>query len=692
MIIFATLKISLFKTSIMKFLKLLFVATLATGISTAAIAQSKLTAKADEEFANGGFNQAAKDYQLALPSVKELDEKGRILFQVGECNRLQTNYAASYEWYEKAITAQYYKANPEVYYNYGLALQVNEKFEEAQVQFNKYIEKGGEKSKANQHIQACKDGAEKKVTKTRLIVENLAEMNSPFFDYALNFSSKKGDQMVFTSSRQAANGAIEDPKTGESFVDIFFSDRDKKGKFSVPQPIAGSVNTASHEGIATFSKDYGTMFYTLCEYRGEERLACDILMSEGGAKGWSAPQPMNLIDRTADDTSMIGQPCLTPDEKFLIFSSDMPGGKGGRDLWYVTMNLKAGTWGKATNLGSVNTSGDEMFPTMTEDGTLYFASNGHSGLGGLDIFKAEKTGEMTFGTPANMGFPINSSSDDFYLVIDKFNQQVKFAGYFTSNRPGGKGKDDLYSFREPAMEFALIGNVYDYDTGAPIQDAKVIILGSDGNTTSLSSDPNGGFSADKDKIKGNINYTVEISKDGYIGTGDKFTTVGLKESTTFAKEYFIKFIVKEKAYDMPEVRYDFSKAELQVNNEVNSKDSLNYLYDLLVKYPTWVIQLESHTDARGSDAANMTLSQGRAQSCVDYLVKEKGIPADRIIAKGKGETEPRALDKSFGNLPKGTVLTEAFINALPTKEEQEFAHQLNRRTIFKIVATDYKAK
>jgi peptidoglycan-associated lipoprotein len=277
--------------------------------------------------------------------------------------------------------------------------------------------------------------------------------------------------------------------------------------------------------------------------------------------------------------------------------------------------------------------------------------------------------------------------------MEKGNPDIKYSGFFTSNRPGGKGKDDIYYFKEPAMEFALIGTVYDEETGTPISGADVTVLASNGDNFKLTSDGNGGFSLEKDKLKGNVTYTVDVAKKDYIGTGDKFSTVGLKESTTFAREYFMKPIVIGKAYDLPEVRYDYNKADLQVNAEVNSKDSLNYLFDLMTKNPTFVIQLESHTDSRGDDKYNEDLAHRRAQSCETYLVTEKGIDTDRINPKGMGEKEPRTLERDFSPvLHKGDVLTEAFINKLPTEADKEMAHQLNRRTIFKILRTDFVPK
>lgn len=681
------------KYSMTKIAKLLFFATLTLLLTEATNAQKKLIAKADQEFADGGYVLAAKDYQLALPGVKDLNEKGRIIYHVAESYRLSLNYNNAYEWYDKAITAQYYKTNPEVYYNYALALAENEKWEEAQAQLNKYIEKGGDKTKANNKMAVCKAAAEKKAGKaSRILVENVAELNTQFFDYGLYPMFNKGG-MLLTSSRQSAMGVVEDPKTGESFMDLFTTERDKKMKFSVPQPIPGGVNSTSNEGSAIMDKEGDMMLLTWCKYVDEERFACDIAVSKRTGKGgWGAPVAMNLVDRSKDDSAMVGHPCFTPDEKFLLFSSDMAGGKGGKDLWYVTYDKKTERWGTPVNLSSINTKGDEKFPYVAEDGTLYFSSDGYpGGLGGQDIFKAEKTGDLSYGNPSAMPFPINSSSDDVCIIIDKTAYpESKFAGYFSSNRPGGKGKVDIYSFREPPLEFELIATVYDNDNGSPIADADVTVVGSNGDNFQLKSDGNGGVSLGKDKMKGDVTYAIEVAKKDYIGTADKLTTKGLKESTTFAKEYFIKPIILNTIYELPEVRYDYNKATLQVNNEVNSKDSLNYLYDLLVKNPGLVIELAAHTDPRGDDAYNLKLSQGRAESCVEYLVKEKGINALRIKAVGKGETEPKVTNKEYPGIPKGSVLTDAFINALKDEKAKEIAWQLDRRTEFKIIATDFK--
>jgi peptidoglycan-associated lipoprotein len=305
---------------------------------------------------------------------------------------------------------------------------------------------------------------------------------------------------------------------------------------------------------------------------------------------------------------------------------------------------------------------------------------------------------MTYDKPVVVDYPLNTSSNDFALVIDPKKEGDKtFSGYITSDRPGGKGKDDIYRFVEAGLDFSLVGTVYDKDSGAPVGGSEISLVGSSNSgdpiNLKVTTDANGGFSFDKSQILSNYTYTLDVQKEKYIGTADRLSTVGLNASTNFAREYFIIPIPdptsRQGGIEMPEVRYDYAKSSLQVNAEVNSKDSLNYLFDIMKNNPKLVVQLEAHTDARGADKDNQTLSQARAQACVDYLVKEKGIDPKRIVAVGKGETEPRILKRDMAGFKKGEELTEAYINKLASKDQQEAAHQLNRRTVFRVLSNDY---
>ncbi len=315
-----------------------------------------------------------------------------------------------------------------------------------------------------------------------------------------------------------------------------------------------------------------------------------------------------------------------------------------------------------------------MFPFLRKDGVLFFSSDGIPGMGGLDIFMAESTGDNQWGNTQNMMVPINSIGHDFGIIWEGDSPR----GYFSSDRNGGKGHDDLYSFNMPPVLFALEGVIYDKDTQLPVPEATVKVVGSDGASFEALSDAGGAFAFDtkgEDRyINPETNYSIEVSKPDYLVAKDQISTVGLGESTTFLKEYFITFTNPDKPIEFPEVRYAFAKAELQVNQEVNSKDSLDFLYRTLVDNPTIIIELQAHTDSRGSNANNLNLSQRRAQSCVDYLAS-KGIPGERMVAKGYGETRLR--------------ITDAQIAKMPTEEEKEAAHQKNRRTEFSVLSFDY---
>lgn len=643
--------------------------------SSASAQISKLDA-ANAEFQNEGYHEAAELYKQAYEKLNKKGDRvalGRALYRIGECYRLMTDDAAAVEWYSKAVTARYHKEDPDVYFNWGESLRELEKFDEAVEQYNKYIAEGGDKALAQGRIEECKEASNQLIEpKARYIVENETQLNSPNFDFSPTFSEKKEDEIVFSSSRASAYGSGVDPKTGENFMDLFSAKRDKKGKWSTPVPLNNVINTASNEGASCFDDGKKDMYFTRCVYEDNDRFGCDIYVSQKSGTNYRGAELVSFIDREMNDSTNFGHPFLTKDDKYLLFASDLFGGFGGKDLWYSEYDKKAKTWGAPVNLGpQINTEGDEMFPFIHEDGSLYFSSTSHDNLGGLDIFKAASAGELKWNNPTNMQYPINSSSDDFGVIFEGGKDQ----GLFTSNRPGGKGKDDIYSFKMPPLEFCLQAIVYDEETAVPISDAKVVITGSDGSSVEMTSDGNGGISLCDGQILAETNYTVDVSKTGYIGTGDQFSTIGLSESTTFAREYFIQeIVIGTKTYDLPLVLYPFNSADLLVDAEVNSKDSLNYLYDIMVNNPTLVIQLEAHTDTRGTDSGNQKLSQRRAETCVNYLVS-KGVDKARMTPKGLGESAPLITDKQ--------------INAMKTEEEKEAAHQVNRRTVFKILSYDY---
>lgn len=641
------------------------------------MAQNDLTADADAAFDRGGYFEAARDYQASYAKLKgDIEEKGRVCFMIGECYRLSRALPAAEEWYKRAIDLKWANDNPVAFKHYGMVFMGQGEFDDAVEQFQKYKSAGGDASVANAMIDACNAAAESLiVSESRFVVEPLVMVNSPSFDFAMAFADKRGEEVIFASSRSSAAGSGEDPITGESYMDLFSAEVDRKGKWSIPEPLGNAINTPSNEGGVTLDSKFKTLYFTRCLIEKDNNYPCDIYTSQRTGSKWGSAEELAIVDRATDDSSQVGQPTMSPDDQFLVFVSDMPGGQGGKDLWYIKYNEASEEWGAPTNLGAgINSASDEYFPHIRGNGDLYFASDRPGGMGGLDILHATWKGEgMTFEAPEFMEYPINTTSDDFALVYHPKEDK----GYLSSDRPESKGKDDIFSFAMPPLEFDYVAYVYDYDTGMPIEGATVTVTGSDGESVSANTDDEGGAEGGEWSIGAESTYGVDITKEGYISAGDQFSTVGLSKSTNFIKEYLLREVVTNEDYPMPLVQYVFAKADLIVDAEVNSRDSLDYLVDLLERNPTFVISLEAHTDTRGGDKANDELSQRRAETCVNYLV-ERGIDRNRLQPVGRGESMP--------------LISDAEIAALATEEEREAAHQMNRRTVFRITSFDYVPK
>ncbi len=639
------------------------------------MAQTKQAEEADEAFRKGLFANAIELYKKAYTTEKKASEKARLIFQVAEVYRAMGDAENAEVWYEKANKAQY--SDPITYYYIGEALKEQGKYAQAIAAYNRYKEKNPGDGRADASLAAAQRAQGWVDTPTRYKVDPEVLLNSPQYDFSPTYSDKRNSDVVFVSSRPASTGTETDGILGESFTDLFSSSRDKLGKWSEPVRLPASINTPAHEGSATFNSKRNMMYFTRCPHEKKKAFGCDIWVSKKVGNNYSEPVMLPLRpQQDKNDTTMvtIGQPALSPDDNTLVFSSNMKGGQGGKDLWKVALDKNGMPAGQPVNLGKeINTKDNEMFPFWRNNGDLYFSSNRIGGMGGMDIYRAEKTGEGTWGHVTNMQYPVNSAADDFGIVFDGDEER----GLFTSNRPGGKGEDDIWRFYVPDLVFALQGIVKDKVTGAPLPDAKVEVVGTDGSNYSTLADANGGFSFEesgKDRyIKENTSYTIRASKDNYLVVNDQITTVGLPESTTFVKEYLLQPAAKDVAIELPEVQFDLDKATLRPEG----KDSLQVLYQILVDNPTITIELAAHTDTRGSDAYNLRLSQDRAQSCVNYLVG-KGIDPARMTAKGYGETRTR--------------ISDAEIAKMATTAEKEAAHQKNRRVEFSVKSWDFVPK
>lgn len=635
--------------------------------------------EADNMFENEGYYEAIDLYKKAYSKEKEIAEKGRLLYQIAECYRLVLDSEQATIWYNRALKARH--DNPQAYFWIAEALRKQGKFGEAITYYNRYKEGVPGAKEVDRAIADCEMAQEWMDNPERYLVEPEVQINTQYFDFSPTWADKRNEMIFFTSSRPGSQGARVDERTGQNYTDIYFSKRDKKGKWSEPYPLNNTVNTPHNEGSAVLNDKRNIMYFTRCRSDKDKSFGCDIYQVRQVGQNWGEPELIELKPKSAGKNAevfTVGHPAIDGKETMMIFAGDIPGGQGGKDLWVTTYDRRDKKWGTPVNLGpKINTADDELFPFLHENGNLYFASDGHPGMGGLDMFVAEKTGDMEWGNVQNLKYPLNSVDHDYGIIFDGEKDQ----GFFTSGRPGGSGNENIWSFKMPPLVFALQGNVYDKETMVPIPAATVKVIGSDGASFEASTDDNGGFNFEENGneryIKPEVNYSMEVSKQDYLVAKDQISTVGVNESTTFVKEFFITYVAKPDEIAFPEVRYAYDRAELQITEEVNSEDSLDFLYQTLVDNPTIIIELQAHTDSRGRDAYNLDLSQRRAQSCVDYLIS-KGIPAERMVARGYGESKLRISDKQ--------------INAMKTNEEKEAAHQKNRRTTFAVLSFDYIPK
>lgn len=653
--------------------------------------------EANDLWNNQHFFPAAEKFELASAKVvvkndKARELKGELTFRAGECYRLTLRVGEAEEQYEKAVLLKYYEFEPLVYFYLGEAQLTQGKLKDAKENFEKYQNLVPSDKRTNNRLESVRyaEAAKKKPSKHE--INNLKRLNTEDFDMCPVVPDKKGKKLMFCSTRPAGEGDGEDPRSGSSYFSIWTTEFDKNGLPKQPEIVeVGKISTLNNEASVSFDGKYKNMYFTRCynmidqkDYKGENK-GCDIMVSQVDKKGFGDPEVLKIKDA---DSISVGHPCVNGDNNFLIFSSDMAGGFGGRDLWYVTFDKKQKVWSMPKNMGeAINTPGDEMFPTFLNNGDLVFASNGHVGMGGLDMFQAPSEGDNKWGAPVNMGFPRNSTADDYHYV-----EYGDDNGFFTSNRRGSKGyKDDLWSYKLPPVLVSLKVIVRDQETNEIIPGATIKLIGTDNLSLEQKTTEDGTFLFDKKENNEQIlsvghNYTFEVSKEKFLGNKGQISTKNVEDSKEFVVDVYL--INTAKPIKMPEVRYDFAKWDLQVNDSVNSEDSLNYLYNIMIENPTIVVELMAHTDCRGSDAKNLTLSQQRAQSCVDYLIS-KGIPKDRLKAKGYGETTPLVLPNNDGTELK---LTCNYIKALPTKDEQEMFHQRNRRTEFQILSWDYVPK
>ena len=632
---------------------------------------------AEEKQRIGEYFEAANIYRkvYAKTSPRKRTLRGYIAYRMAECNRLINNTPKATSAYMNALRYEY--PDSIVSLRLGQMYQKSGRYAEAMRYYNDFLQVAPESQLATNGIKGCELTPEWKQTPTRYIVKRMEKFNSRRGEFSPMLYGEKYDQLYFASSRtpkgagknkEESNSAI----TGVRNNDFYLVKQDERGNWLAPVEIEDAVNTEFDEGTPSFSRDGSTMYYTYCAQDPEGPRTSEIYVSSRSSAQWGKGTRATIVK---DSVTALGHPSVSPDGKYLYYVSDVVGGYGGKDIF--RSRLVGNDFGPMENLGpEINTAGDEMFPYVRDSVTLYFASNGHPGMGGLDLFKATQD-SMGKWHVENLKAPINSSADDFGITFEG----AKEKGFFSSNRNDARGYDHLYSFELPTITVFIEGIVYDVDE-YPIENATVRIVGRDGLNEKVVAKKDGTY---KVELERDISYVMMASARGFLNQNFELRTGPEEKNETYIVDFYLTPISKPVVID--NIFYDFDKATLRPESE----KALDEMIKMLNDNPNVAIELGAHTDRKGSDQYNERLAQRRAQSVVDYLI-QGGIDAGRLEAKGYGESVPKVITKkmakNFDFLKEGDVLTEEFILQL-TPEQQEVADQINRRTEFKIVRTNY---
>lgn len=636
---------------------------LATLLTLPAVAQKSKATKSKTPKADNAFNQAnyagaIELYKKSYTKQKSKVDKAVTAFKTGESYRMMANWKEAAGWYEKSVNDG--NKDPMATLRYAQGLQTNGRYDEATAQYNAYKGLVPEDNRTDGAIEACRTAQGWKDKPTRAVVENASALNSKYFDFS-PASANTPNGLFFSSSRMEATGNKNDGWYGEKFFDLFTAAMDNNGKWSTPVAVPPPVNSASSDGAAVWDAKNNVLYFTRCSKIKDKEGVCRIYKSVYANNAWSEPEALSF----AADAYNTGHPTLTADGSTMYFSSDMPGTVGGKDIFVVKWDAGTNAWGAPANMGTlINTPGDEMYPHLASESKLFFASNGHGGMGGLDNYSATNE-NGSWGNVANLQSPMNSPADDFGIMFSDAT-----TGYLTSNREGGLGADDIYTFRIPPPVFSVAGRVYDTDTKESISGATVELFGSDGTALSVKT---GGDGMYRYELKPETKYKVSASYTGYLTKFLEVETIGLMDSKDFIGDFDFPLKSTAKPIELRDIFYDLDKATLRAE----SKAELDKLIVILNENPTITIRIEAHTDTRASDSYNIDLSKRRAKSVVDYLIKA-GVDKDRLSSEGFGETKVRVTDEEIAKLP--------------TVAEKEAAHQQNRRTEFSVLSTDFVPK
>ena len=650
----------------------LLMAFLAVALMLHSCAADNAMRKGEKFLAIGEYHDAAEQFKKAYTKTptKERQLRGQRALKMAHCYRHISSTQKAISAYRNAL--RYNVATLDDRLDYARLLLKNGEYKRALTEFELLNDSMPNNVLVRNGLLSAKMAPKWKEQGSDYTVKKMTEFNSRRADFCPVLAGDQWDRLYFSSTRNDALGDELSGITGAKPGDIFFSDKDDKGKWSKPQTIESGLNTEYDEGACCLSPDGSTMYLTQCLSDASYPRFAQIVTAQRSDASWGKTTPLLI---TNDTLSAYAHPAVSPDGEWLYFVSDMPGGKGGLDIW--RMRLTANGPVGVENLGEpINTPGDEMFPTFRPNGDFYFSSDGHPGFGGLDIFIAT-VGEDGKYHLSHPGYPLNSQGDDFGMTFQgQLNQ-----GFFSSNRGDGRGWDHIYSFYNPEIVQTIRGWIYEQD-GYELTAGEARIVGTDGTNLRLGVRGDGSFEY---VVKPGVDYIILAMCDGFLNHKEEIHVDSVKESKVYDLQFPLASISAPVLID--NIFYAFDKATLLPE----SKNALDSLILMLNENPNITIELSAHTDYRGAEAYNKKLSQKRAESVVKYLINH-GIAADRLTAVGYGEEKPKTIRRKVAErypwLKENDVLTEEFILKLKP-EQQETANALNRRTEFKVLRTTY---
>lgn len=637
----------------------------------------RTTRRADAAMAIGEYQEAASLYRRAYmqTSPRERASRGVLAYKTGEAYRSFGNVGRALAAYKNA--ERFGDADSLLFRKQGDMLRYAGNYKGAEEKYKTYLEKNPEDVLALAGYRSSQKAPAIREAGSAYTVKLDKNFSSSRADYCPAFSDCNGSAVYFSSTRNSGTGGQMSGITGTKPGDIYCLKKDEKGHWKSPEAAEGELNSEWDEGAASFTEDGNTMYFTVCRSDPQYPRMAEIWTSTRNDAKWGKPQALKI---TADTLSSYAHPALSPDGKWLYFVSDMPGGYGGYDLWRASVVGGHGV-GAVENLGpEINTPGNEMFPAFRPSGELYFSSDGREpNLGGLDLYRAKEDTLTKHWEVAHLPYPMNSNGDDFGITFEGLHNR----GFFSSNRASaGRGWDKIYSFSFPEILLSVKGWVYEQD-GYELPEAVVYMVGNDGTNMKIGVNLEGSF---EQPLAPGGKYLFLATCKGYLNYRAELTVDSLAQKE---HQYVLQFPLPSISIPVlvRGVYYEFDKADLTDN----SREALDRLVKVLKENSNITIELSAHCDYRGRAEYNESLSQRRAESVVRYLT-EHGIEAERLTAKGYGESQPKTVSKKMAEkypfLHENDVLTEEFILKLQP-EQQEVCNSLNRRTEFRVLRTTY---